>query len=240
MSSIKNNDAERNIHIGHRKRVKEEFLANGFNKNPPPHKVLEYLLFYALQQGDTNPLAHDLIKRYKTIAGVLDAPVEELITFKGITVSNVGLLKVILPIARIYANDKKSLNNSFADINEIGDYLLPKYIGFTEEALGILSLDGNVCELGFNIVEQGDLSSVGVSTRKIIEEVIRTKANGIVMAHNHPSGIALPSAADITMTETVADALSHVGVRLIDHLIIANGDFVSMAQTKRYSYIFYK
>ncbi len=240
MNDIKKSEAERNLHIGHRKRVKEEFLANGFNENTPPHKVLEYLLFYALQQGDTNPLAHQLIKRYKTIAGVLDAPIDELITFKGITLSNVGLLKVILPIARLYSNDKKNAKKAFSDINKIGDYLLTKYIGFTDEALGILSLDGNGCELGFSIVEQGDLSSVGVSTRKIIEEVIRTKATSVVMSHNHPSSIALPSAADITITENVVTALYHVGVHLMDHIIIANGDFVSMAQTKRYAYMFYK
>ncbi|MCQ2449792.1 MAG: DNA repair protein RadC, partial [Clostridia bacterium] len=88
------------LHAGHRARVKQEFLAHGFHENTPPHKILELLLFFCLPQGDTNPLAHELINRFGTLTGVLQAPVEELTQFKGLTENNVVLLKLILPLAQ--------------------------------------------------------------------------------------------------------------------------------------------
>ena len=227
-----------NIHKGHRERVKKEFLANGFNKNTPPHKILEALLFFCLPQGDTNPLAHDLLDRYGTIADVIDAPVVELVTFKGITESNVVLLKLIPTLMRVYNADKSAARPCFRSKADIGDYILGQYVGFTEECLSLLSLDGNARLLSFDIIERGDIGSVGVSTRKIIEHVLKTKARFVIMAHNHPGGNALPSAADERLTKTIASALSHINVCLEDHIVIADNDYVSMKQSERYSEIF--
>lgn len=85
---------------------------------------------------------------------------------------------------------------------------------------------------------EGDINSVGVSTRNIIEYVLFTKATSVVMVHNHPSGIALPSNQDIAITEQVKAALSHIGVKLVDHIIIADDDYISLYQTNKYKYIF--
>ena len=97
---------EENLHKDHRKRVKQDFLRNGFDHKTPSHKILEMLLFYCISRKDTNDLAHELINRYGSLSGVLDAPVKELITFNGLTESNVGLLKMIMPIARVYQYEK--------------------------------------------------------------------------------------------------------------------------------------
>lgn len=226
------------LHKGHRKRVKTEFLEVGFNNKTPQHKMLEMLLFFCLPQGDTNPLAHELLNKYKNIAGVLDAPVEELIEFSGITESNVVLLKLIMPIARKYLADKQEGISDFGSLSEIGDFLLDRYTGLTEENLGVLSLDGNMKMKDFTFVEHGDLGSVGISTRKMIQLVLKTQATYIVIAHNHPSGIALPSATDCVMTENIANAFEHINVHLLDHIIIADGDYISMAQTQKFKYIF--
>lgn len=228
---------EENIHEGHRERMKEEFLANGL-EGMQEHRILELLLFYCVPRCDTNPLAHDLIKRYKNLAGVLDAPVDELLTFKGITKNNVGLLKMIIPLSKIYAKSKDEKIIRFGSIEEIGDYLLREFFGFTEEKLGILCMNSSAKQLGFKIIGEGDLNSVGVSTRNIIEYTLVTKASCIVMAHNHPSGIALPSDQDIAITEQVKVALSNIGVRLVDHIIIADNDYISLYQTNKYKYIF--
>lgn len=237
MSANKSN----NIHSGHRKRVKEEFLKYGFNEDTPPHKVLETLLFFCLPQGDTNPLAHELLNHYNnSIAEVLEAPVEELIKFKGLTESNVVLLKLIMPIARMYAKHENSGIIRFRSHAEIGNYLTKQFIGYTEENLGLLSLDGTGQKISFDIVEKGDLSSVGISTRKIIQLALNTKATCAVLVHNHPSRLALPSGADISMTKTVYDALSHINVRLLDHIIVADDDYVSMAVSDKYKDIFNK
>lgn len=227
-----------NIHAGHRDRMKAEFLENGL-EGMKPHRVLELLLFYCVPRCDTNPLAHALIDKYKTLSGVLDAPVDELVTFPGITKNNVGLLKMIIPIARLYAQGKEENTVNFKSIDDIGDYLLNRYFGFTEEKFSVLCTDTTGKPLGFEILCDGDLNSVGVSTRNIIEYVLSTKATCVVIAHNHPSGIALPSDQDIAITKQVKSAMLHIGVKLLDHIIIADNDYISLFQTQKYKYIFH-
>lgn len=226
------------IHTGHRARVKQEFLQNGFNDHTPPHKILEMLLFFCLPQGDTNPLAHELLNHFGSLAAVLDAPVEELVRFKGLTESNAVLLKLILPVARAYRISQQEAGFGFESPDAIGRFLLDRYLGETEERLSIISLNGMAQLLSFDYVASGDLTSVGVSTRQIIELVLKTGATCVIMAHNHPKGVALPSGADIAMTETVSSALKHIGVHLIDHIIIARDDYVSLAQSRQYKQLF--
>lgn len=137
MPENKSGEKKENIHAGHRDRMKDEFLKNGID-GMQPHRILELLLFYCVPRCDTNPLAHKLLDRYKTISGVFDAPIEELITFPGLTKNSVVLLKLIIPLSRIYMQGKENKKIAFNSINEIGDYLLNRYFGFTEEKFGIL------------------------------------------------------------------------------------------------------
>ncbi len=226
------------VHDGHRLRVKEEFLANGFNEKTPAHKMLEMLLFYCLPQGDTNPLAHELIDRYGTIAGVLEAPVDELITFKGLTRNNVGLLKMILPLARQYERDKEDLDHYFFSAEMVGDFLKKRFFGMTEERLALLFLDSDGRYRAFSFIAEGDIGSVGVSTRKIIEITLKSGASCAVMAHNHPNGLAIPSSADIEITRQIREALATINVRLTDHYILTATDYVSMRESREYRSVF--
>lgn len=227
-----------NLHAGHRARVKQDFLRNGFDEQTPLHKILELLLFYCVPQKDTNELAHQLENRYRTLSGVLGAPVEELIQFNGLTESNVVLLKLILPLARRCFADISGDANQFGSLDQIGKYLLGRFFGLMQERLGVLCLDNRCRMIDFRFIESGDLSSVGVSNRKIVEYVLKTGANCAVIAHNHPGGIALPSSSDIAMTRSVAGALNPIGVRLLDHVIVARNDFVSLAQSEEFRDIF--
>ena len=227
-----------NPHKGHRERVKNEFRLHGMDKDTPPHKVLELLLFYCVKQCDTNPLAHQLIDRFGSLSGVLDAPMEQLIKFPGLTLNSAVLLKLIMPVARIYNYEKEEAKKNIFDIETAEDYILVNYDGFTEEKLALLSLDSNFKKLSLDFVAEGDIASVGVSTRDIITTALNTGARKIIMAHNHPSGNALPSPQDIYLTKLVKSALSVINVQLEDHIIIAGGEYVSLIQSKDYSYIF--
>ncbi len=227
-----------NPHDGHRQRMKEEFLVSGFNESTPPHKVLELLLFYCIPRRDTNVLAHELIKKYKTVSGVLDAPVSELLKFKGITPKNVGLLKMIMPIANIYRNEKQNPPDCFVDYNEIGNYILEKFSGLGTEKFGVLFLNAAGVCLGFEFMGEGDSASVGIPTRRLISRILELNATAVILAHNHPSGVALPSADDISNTEAAARSLRYINTTLIDHVIVVEGDYISMRQSIDYSYIF--
>ena len=133
--------------------------------------------------------------------------------------------------ARVY--NAESVNNKtvFSCVDEIGTYLLGRYAGITDERFAVISLQNSGKFIACDFIGSGDLSAVGVSTRKIIEIVIERKAALIVIAHNHPGGLALPSGTDMETTKRISEALKHIGVKLFDHIVIADGDFVSFAQS---------
>ena len=227
-----------NLHSGHRQRVRKEFLEHGIDENTPAHKVFELLLFYSIPRCDTNEIAHRLLERFGSISAVLDAPIKELVEVKGISESSALLLKLVIPIARVYKCEKQKIPVKFNSLDEIGDFLLERYFGYTQEVLSLVCLDGNGRFLSCEIIEKGDIASVGVSARKIIQAISKTNARCVALAHNHPGGVAVPSAADISVTQMIAEAVSHIDVKLLDHFIIANEDYVSMAQSAKYREIF--
>lgn len=229
---------DKNLHDGHRERIRDEFLQHGFDQNTPPHKVLELLLFYCVQRADTNPIAHELIKKYGSVAGVLDAPVEELASFKGLSKRSAVLLKLIMPVARRYIYDKSEQKPTFQSLDSIGKYMLSRFLGETQEKLAVMCLDARGSLLDFVFVSEGDLSSVGISQRDIAKLALNHNATAVVLAHNHPNGIAIPSENDVLITKDTVETLSRIGVQLIDHVIVCDTDFVSLAQSEQYGYIF--
>ncbi len=229
---------DKNLHEGHRERARQEFLQHGFNHNTPPHKILELLLFYCVQRADTNPIAHELIAKYGSVAGVLDAPVEELAAFKGLSERSAVLLKMIMPVARRYLYDKSEQKPTFCNLDSIGRYILSRYFGETSEKLGVMCLDAKGSLISFDFLGEGDIASVGISMRELAKTALKGNATAAVLCHNHPNGIAIPSETDILLTKQAAETLSKIGVQLIDHIIIADADFVSMAQSENYGSIF--
>lgn len=224
---------DKNLHKGHRDRVKKKFLKNGFTEGTPKHEILEMILFYSVPRKDTNELAHKLLEKFGSLVGVLNAPSSELEKFPGITENTAVLFKMIMEVARVYAAESVSKETIFGSLDEIGTYLMGRFAGITEEQFAVLSLKSNGKFIAYDIVGKGDISSVSVSTRKIIEIIIERKATSVVLAHNHPGGLALPSGPDLENTKNIREALKHIGVHLIDHIIIADGDFVSIAQSKQ-------
>ncbi|MBR6502518.1 MAG: hypothetical protein IKT42_03675 [Clostridia bacterium] len=227
-----------NLHEGHRERIRQEFLQHGFGENTPPHKILEILLFYCVQRADTNPIAHELINKYGSVAAVLDTPVEELAAFKGLSERAAVLLKLIMPIAKRYIYDKQEKKPTFSGLDSIGKYALGRFLGETREKAYVMCLDTRGSMLDFALLGEGSLDSVGLSNRELVKKALDCNATAAVICHNHPNGLALPSESDVSLTKQAAMALSGVGVQLIDHIIIADTDFVSMAQSEQYGYIF--
>ncbi len=228
------------IHDGHRERLRRQFLTEGFQESVPPHKLLEMLLFYAIPRKDTNETAHLLIEKFGSFSGVFDASVQDLITVPGITEYSACLLKLIMPIARKYLNDKEcGTVCSVANRNEAGKYMLQKFVGLTVETIFLLCLDNRGKVLACVKLAEGDEISVCVSARTVVEQVLKTHATAVVIAHNHPRGFAFPSSGDVRVTTEISAALYHIGVQFIDHIIVAEGDYISMAQSEEYKNLFY-
>ncbi len=226
------------IHSGHRDRVRKEFLKNGFDENTPPHKILEMLLFYSIPRKDTNDIAHALINHFGSIAGVIDAPVSELVKVNGVSMNTASLIKLILPIAKQYSIDKASSYKGYDSIDNIGDYILDRYIGFTKEVFSVTSFNSNGKIIGFDIISEGDVTSATVSNRDVLETALKRQAVSVIIAHNHPGGVAVPTKQDIVTTLNLKDAIKHINVRLADHIILADDDYISMAISSKYRHIF--
>lgn len=226
-------------HEEHRKRVREEFLKVGINEATPPHKVLEMLLFFAIPRKDTNEIAHDLLDYFGgSIANVLEASPEELQEVKGIGPYAASLIALIIPLLRIYETEKQEKRLSFNNMEAVYKFLERKYFGYDKEVFAITCFNGRGEVCGFEILNKGDVASVNISTRQIIETVLHKKALCVVISHNHPNGVALPSSEDITLTQNISSALSHINVQLMDHVIFAGNDYVSMRQTNGLRYLF--
>lgn len=218
------------IHDGHREKKRQQFLQHGLDSFAD-HEVLELLLFYAIPRKDTNPIAHALMDRFGSLDAVLAAPVEELCRVKGVGESAAALLKLTPQVyrrSRIAAAERERVLNSS---QRAGDYLLELFTGETAEVLYELCLDRKGKLLACRRVGEGGVSSINVDLRKIVENALLTGASGVILSHNHPSGIALPSADDCAATVRVKEALGTVGLVLVDHIVVADGDYVSMADS---------
>lgn len=217
-------------HKGHRERLKQRFLEEGLD-NFTDIQVLELLLFYAIPQKDTNPIAHALLDRFGSLSQVLDAPVEELKKVTGIKDNAATLLSLVTQLSRYYQVNCAQRVEILTTLEACGKYLVPYFFGRNNETVFLLCLDAKCKVLCCREVGEGSINSASISIRKIVETALGTNATTVILAHNHPSGVALPSTEDVQTTRRIAAALGAVEVHLADHIVVADGDYVSMAQS---------
>lgn len=214
------------IHDGHRRRFKEEFLARP--DSFPDHKVLELLLFYANPRGDTNPTAHALMARFDSISGVLDALPEELEKVPGVGEHTIVLLKAVKEMTGRYFSSRASLGEIVRSIEDAGALLKDYFAGARTERVYLLCMDGKGKSLGVRQVGEGSVDSAQFAPRAIVEAALSLNASRVILAHNHVSGIAIPSPEDRAATEKMKEVLWTVGIKLEDHLIFTDDDMVSL------------
>ena len=221
----------KNLHAGHRQRVKTEFLARGL-EGWPDHRVLELLLFYTIPQGDVNDLAHELVERFGSLAGVLDASVEELKKVKGVGDHTAVFLRMLPAVLGRYQGARTRLSAIINSPEEAYAWLEPYFFGARNEMVYVLCMDGKRQVLGVRKVAEGSIEMAEVNTRRIAEEAIGLRAAQIYVAHNHVSNLAIPSQADWLTTDTLRGALRPIGIELIDHLVFVDGDMVSLKDSE--------
>ena len=224
-------DKPKHRHTGHRERMKAEFLVRGL-EGWPDHRVLELLLFYTIPQGDVNDLAHELVERFGSLAGVLDASVEELKKVKGVGDHTAVFLRMLPAVLGRYQGARTRLSAIINSPEDAYAWLEPYFFGARNEMVYVLCLDGKRQVLGVRKVAEGSIELAEVNTRRIAEEAIGLRAAQIYVAHNHVSNLAIPSQADWLTTDTLRGALRPIGIELIDHLVFVDGDMVSMKDSE--------
>ena len=218
------------IHDGHRERLRTNFIENSLDSFNELNS-LELLLFYAIPRRDTNELAHRLLERFGSLYGVFDASFHELMEVDGVGENAAALIKFIPEIMRksriSETADMKVINSSSA----AGKYLVPRFLYQDIEILLLLCLDSRRRVISCAEINRGVVNSVDANVRRIVETALKYRACSVILAHNHPGGVALPSREDDGMTGLIGKALSSVGITLADHIIVAGEDYASYANS---------
>lgn len=221
------------IHDGHRQRLRERYRKEGLD-HFQPHEVLELMLFYCIPRRDTNEAAHALLKRFKTVEQVLDAPVAELKKVDGVgggVADFIGLLRDLQRFYKVNGPERpKFLNN----LDESCEYMKDFFRGRRNETVFLLCLDAKCKVLSCEEVGEGSVNSAAVPIRRVVEMALAANATSVILAHNHPSGFAVPSDEDVCTTIRVGRAMAAVEIQLLDHVVVADDEAVSMAQSGFY------
>ena len=212
-------DKEKNLHEGHRQRLKNRFLESGLD-DFQHHNILELLLFYSIPRKDTNDIAHELIDKFGSLSGVFDANIEDLTQVNYITENSATLIKLIPEIARAYLLDKSNHAGKIDNVEAIKEFLLSLYHGKKKEAVYALFLNNSFELIGHKMIHEGSVNSSMVDVRLVLEELIKVNGSMLILAHNHPNGSVFPSYEDIETTTHLLKIFQPFNIPFIEHFVV--------------------
>lgn len=214
------------VHKNHRHRRRRQFYDHGADAFAD-HELLELLLFYGIARQDVNPIAHSLMNEFGSLDAVFSAPIEALEAVDGIGTQTAILIKLVPQL--MHRAHLTSLKNDVPldTVERIGDFFTDLFTCESNEVMYQLCLDAKGRKLGCYKVAEGDPASVALNLRQIVTNALKCNAVMVAIAHNHPSGVAFPSHGDKVATQQIADALRTVNVQLIDHIVVADNDYIS-------------
>ncbi len=224
----------------HRQRVKNKYYESGL-KGMAEHNVLEFLLFFGIPQKDTKELSYALLEYFNSFDKVLEAPMSELMKVKGMTENAACLFTMILPLYKYYANNLTKKKSSCMDpVEKIVESIRPVFLdNVCREQLWAFCYDYNGSFVAKRCISIGDISKAPFDMRALASFAIETNCSFLILAHNHPHGVTQPSSADVSATKAANDLLDTLNVKLTDHIILNDTDFVSLAHHPATIGIFY-
>lgn len=218
----------KNIHDGHRKRMRERFKEVGFD-GFSDYNVVEMLLFYSQSRKDTNELAHKLLDEFHSLPELLEADYESLAAVEGVGENTAVLLKLIPAISRRYMEESCLPRQVIEDSTDAAGYLIAKYMYEPREVAYALFLNSSNRIIACKRISEGVVNGTEFSVKLLVETAVRYKASGVIISHNHPHGVAAPSNEDEKATPVIKNALALVNITLLDHIIVAGDTYCSFA-----------
>lgn len=220
---------DESVHSGHRERMRKRFSENGFD-GFSDHEILEMLLQTIIPRRDTNELAHRILDKYLNLANVFEADVESLTTINGVGISSATLLSMIPHLFRAYEASKYAERDFLYDTESIGQYAISLFKGKVNEEFALICLNSNRRVHWRGIVATGVIDRIEAYPRLIVSEVVKHNAKTVILAHNHPHGSLYPSLADKETTSKLIEVLKGIDVTVLDHIIVSENRFYSMAE----------
>ncbi len=205
---------------GHRQRLRDKFFTHGIEAFTDA-EVLEMLLIMGTPRKDCKEEARTLLAAFGTLAGVLEAAPAQLQQTPGVGEKNAYAIRFIQGVARRYLRQRLTAKEYLRSSQEVADYLVHALRDLKREVLMAIFLDASHAIIDTEVVAEGTLNSSTVYPRELIKPALARHAAALVIAHNHPSGNPAPSAEDRRLTRHLYLALYLVGIRLLDHLIVA-------------------
>lgn len=213
--------------VGHRARLRERLLKGGAEALAD-YEVLEYLLFAAIKQGDTKPIAKELLKQFGSLAGVLNADPNALQRIKGVGETSAAALKSVAVAARRMARSEVTRKPVLSSWQALLDYLAIDMAHLTVERVRVLYLDTRNRLIDDHHVGDGSIDEAAIHPREVIRRAMDIGATALILVHNHPSGSPEPSRADIQITQKIAEAGRLLGITVHDHVIVGREGHVSL------------
>ncbi|KPA17040.1 protein containing DUF2466, partial [Candidatus Magnetomorum sp. HK-1] len=205
--------------IGHRKRLRDRFFKAGLD-GFHDYEIVELLLTIGTPRKDVRPMAREAIKRFKTLSGVLNAPVEELSEIKGVGKISVFGIKLVKAVAERYTQESIDESQLISSPEALFQYL-QQTLGYRErECFAAIMLSAKNYVIKTEIIFEGSLTSTCVYPREVIASILKHHAASVIFAHNHPSGDPTPSIEDKKITQKLVKGCELMGVTVHEHIII--------------------
>lgn len=230
---MKNHD-NLNVHRGHRNRLTKRYLAS-LGEDFSEHELLELVLFYSLPRRNTNTIAHELIERFGTINRMVEASVDELKLVDGIGDKSAVLLKLLLSLAKRYANEEKRPIKRLETLQKAAEYAISQTMGAQNELVYAIFMDNSLNMIDSNLIAIGNIDEAKPLIRTVLELSLVKRATVVMLAHNHPRGGTAPTPADIEFTTLLERELEMIGVHLLEHIIVGQNEFNPLMKTLRKS-----
>lgn len=218
-------------YLEHRKRLRERFRKNG-TEGMHDYEILELLLTYAVPRKDIKPRAKELIKRFGSLAGVLDAGQKELEEVADIGPVSSTLIRVVKETCGVYLADKMKNKDVLSSPQAVLDFARVKLAGLPHEAFMIIFLNTKNKVLDYKVLQEGTVDRAVIYPRRMIEEALARHAAAIILVHNHPSGDAGPSPEDKQLTRSLVEAARTIDLRILDHIIVGKEGYCSFSESR--------
>lgn len=217
--------------VGHRKRLREKFMRSGLS-GLHDYEIVELLLTLGTPRKDCKEQAKALIKKFKTLRGVMDEDEEELQEIKGVGPKNIFGIRFVRELAERYLEDRIVREEIYRTPQDVFNYLYVSMRALKKEAFKTLFLDVKNRLIAVEGMFKGTISSSAVYPREIVKSAVKRDASSVILVHNHPSGDPTPSLEDKKITVDVVNALKSVDIRVLDHIIIGDNKYFSFASEK--------
>lgn len=216
------------LHDGHRERLKKQFLTHGLDTFNDIN-ALELLLFFSIPRRDTNETAHRLLDRFGNLPAVFSASFEELKEVDGVGFSSALLICLVHQLIKKLEVSKTAEIISINNVKEAGKYFIARFVNEPDELLLMVCLDSNRNIISCSELARGTVNSVNVNIRRIAQIALQNRAVSVILAHNHPTGMPLPSVEDDVLTKQIHKILATLDIKLEDHVIVSGKKYCSMA-----------